>query len=169
MRFLLNEFMETRPEIDSKSLKFGHHESTFTNMEVLNELSENTKFEKPYVYYFNYLNKVVKGRLAEEMAVSFAPLIAMRLAQELKPTVLFPTKSMAVPKAHAYIAPGVQVRKHLYILYYFYTLISLIYKSNKLMKLKYTISIDTICRSVLIKSQLVGRFCSSMYSKNYCV
>jgi len=55
---------------------------------------------------------VIKGRLAEEMAVSFAPLIAMRLAQELKPTVLFPTKSMAVPKTNAYIAPGIQVRRH---------------------------------------------------------
>jgi len=79
-------------------------------MEVLNELSENTQFKKPYVYYYNYLNKVIKGRLAEEMAVSFAPLIAMRLAQELKPTVLFPTKSVAVPKTKAYIAPGIQVR-----------------------------------------------------------
>jgi len=79
-------------------------------MEVLNELSENTQFKKPYVYYYNYLNKVIKGRLAEEMAVSFTPLIAMRLAQELKSTVLFPTKSMAVPKTNAYIAPGIQVR-----------------------------------------------------------
>jgi len=79
-------------------------------MEVLNELSENSQFKKPHVYYHNYLNKIIKGRLAEEMAVSFAPLIAMRLAQELKPTVLFPTKSMAVPKTNTYIAPGIQVR-----------------------------------------------------------
>ncbi|KAF0772815.1 Uncharacterized protein FWK35_00003629, partial [Aphis craccivora] len=106
-KFLLNEFMETRPEIDSKWLTFGYQESAFSNMEVLNELSGNDQFKKPYIYYHNYLNKVIKNRLAEEMAVSFAPLVAMRLAQELKPTVLFPTKSMVIPKTNTYIASGI--------------------------------------------------------------
>ncbi|XP_060854661.1 uncharacterized protein LOC132932353 [Rhopalosiphum padi] len=110
-KFLLNEFMETRPEIDSNSLTFGHHESAFTNMEVLNELkSRNDQFEKPYTYYYNYLNKIIKRRLTEEMAVSFAPLVAMRIAQELRSTVLFPTRTMVVPKNNAYIAPGIQAK-----------------------------------------------------------
>jgi len=80
-------------------------------MEVLNELkSRNDQFEEPYTYYYNYLNKIIKRRLTEEMAVSFAPLVAMRIAQELRSTVLFPTRTMVVPKNNAYIAPGIQVR-----------------------------------------------------------
>ncbi|CAI6360836.1 unnamed protein product [Macrosiphum euphorbiae] len=136
IKFPLNEFMENRPQIDSKSLMFGHHESTFTNMEVLNELSGNTQFQKPYVYYYNYLNKVIKGRLAEEMAVSFAPLIAMRLAQELKSTVLFPTKSMAVPKTNAFIAPGIQAK-------IYNTMFNDLSGSNKVQKMvNYTVNND---------------------------
>jgi len=79
-------------------------------MEVLNELKDNAQSTTPFDFYYNYLNKVIKARVAEEIAVSFAPLIAMRIAQELRSTVLFPQKSMAVPKTKTYIAPGIQVR-----------------------------------------------------------
>lgn len=114
MNFRLNEFMETRPEFNEKSLTLSHHESTYTNTEVLNQLQrDQTQAQKSYNFYYNYLNKVIKIRLAEEMAVSFAPLVAKRLVQKLNATVLFPTKFVAVPKVYAYAAPGIQVRSYL--------------------------------------------------------
>lgn len=108
----LDEFMETRFEIDANNaITFGQYESMYTNEEVLKELeSDNTDILKPHTYYYNYLHGVIKSRIAKELTVIFRPLIAKRLEQTLNAAVMFPTTDIQIPKAHANIAPGVQVR-----------------------------------------------------------
>lgn len=106
----LEEILQIQPEIDAKSITFNYHESIYSNDEVLKGLkSGNADVPKPYAYYYNYLNKIIKDRLANEMVISFMPLIAKRLELLLKPATLFPTKDMIVPNANAIITPGVRV------------------------------------------------------------
>lgn len=83
----------------------------YTNEEVLKELTnENAQIQKPYAYYYKYLNEVIKKRLANEMIISFMPLIAKRFEQILSTAVLYPTIDLAVPNAYGNVAPGIQVR-----------------------------------------------------------
>lgn len=88
---------------------FRRHESVYTNDDVLNELENQYDVPKPYAYYYNYLNEVIKNRLANEMAFSIKPLIAKRLEQLLNSAVLFQTNNLEVPKAIVNVAPGIQV------------------------------------------------------------
>lgn len=110
-QFLLDQFLEIRPEIDVDTITFNHHESLYTNEEVLKELTnENVEVQKPYAYYYKYLNEVIKQRLANEMTISFMPLIAKRFEQVLSTAVLYPTTDLVVPNAYGNIAPGIRVR-----------------------------------------------------------
>lgn len=106
----LDNILKIQPEIDGQTITYNYHESIYSNDEVLKELQiGNADVPKPYAYYYNYLNKVIKDRLANEMAISFIPLISKRLEQLLRPTVLFPIKNMMVPNANAIITPGIRV------------------------------------------------------------
>lgn len=111
-KFFMDKFMEFQPQIDRESITFGNHESVYTNEEVMKQLNFNdnaAEVSKPYIFYYNYLNQIIKARLANEMAVSFAPLIAKRFEQTISKFVLFPTENVKVPKANTNIAPGIQV------------------------------------------------------------
>lgn len=106
----LEQILQIQPKLYAKSITFNYHESIYSNDETLKELKTgNTQVPKPYIYYYNYVNEVVKERLANEMTISFMPLIAKRLEQLLKPAILFPTNDMIVPNANAIISPGVRV------------------------------------------------------------
>lgn len=111
-KVILGEFMEIYPEIDgNEAITFSQHESMYTNEEVLKNLQRDQyDVLKPYAYYYNYLNGVIKNRIAKALTVSFRPLIAKRLVQKLNAAVMFPTKDTQIPKSHANIAPGIQVR-----------------------------------------------------------
>lgn len=109
-KFQLDKYMEIQPKINADSITFSHHESMYTNEEVLKELNnENTEVPKPYAYYYKYLNNVIKAHLANEMAASFMPLIAKRLQQTLAEAILFPMNNIEVPKTNVNVIPGVQV------------------------------------------------------------
>lgn len=108
----MDGILEIHPEIDvNEAITFSQHESMYTNGEVLKELeNDNTDVLKPYVYYYNYLNGVIKSRIAKELTIIFKPLIAKRLEQTLNAAVLFTKKDIQIPKAYANIVPGIQVR-----------------------------------------------------------
>lgn len=108
-KLFLDQFLDVQPEIDAKLITFRRHESMYTNDDVLNELENQYDVPKPYAYYYNYLNEVIKHRIANEMAVNFKPLIAKRLEQLLNSAVLFQSNDLEVPKAIVNVAPGVQV------------------------------------------------------------
>ncbi|XP_025422182.1 uncharacterized protein LOC112691934 [Sipha flava] len=111
-KLILDEFMEILPEIDvNETITVGQHESMYTDGEVLKELkNDNTDVLKPYIYYYNYLNSVLKSRIAKELTVIFRPLIAKRLEQKLNAAIMFPNKDLQIPKAYANIVPGIQVQ-----------------------------------------------------------
>lgn len=111
-KFFMDKFMEFQPQIDGESITFGNHESVFTNEEVMKGLDLNdnaAEVSKPYAFYYNYLNHVIKARLANEIAVSFTPLVAKHFEQIFNASVLFPEKDVKIPKANTNIVPGVQV------------------------------------------------------------
>jgi len=102
--------MQIQPKVDVESITVGSHESSYTSGEVLKGMdTTNAKHPTPYAFYYRYLNQVIKNRLANEMTIGLTPLIAKRLQQTFRKTVLFPENVMAVPKSVVTVTPGIQV------------------------------------------------------------
>lgn len=112
-KFQLIGFMETQQEIGAAAITCDQLESMYTDEGlVLKELkNENGESLRARDYYSNYLNNVIKDRLAKELAVSFTPLIAKYLEQKLHSAVLLPTVVVQLPQFIETVAPGVQVRE----------------------------------------------------------
>lgn len=109
-QFQLDKFLEIQPEINATTITFSDHEAVYSNEDILNELTDqNTGVQKPYSYYFSYVNDVIKDRLAKEMTIKFKPLIARRFEQILTQAILFPTKEMQMPNSNVNVDPEIQV------------------------------------------------------------